>query len=591
MQSPDPPQPAARASLRRLFHLVRPHLGGLLAATAVLLASSAVGLVTPRVAGHVVDAALLERSLERLDAIVLALLGLFALLGLLGFAQLYLIRRSGAHLLRDLRTRLYAHLLDLGPDFFEARRIGELLSRLGSDLTVVQGALTEQIPEGLRATLALCGTLVLLLVLHTRLTLLALVLVLPVVLVAVAYGGRIEKLAERVQDALADSSSAAEEALSGIRTVQAFGGERHERGRYDTRIAALVALQLRSARLFGLFVGLLHFAGFSAFAVVLWYGGRLILAGELTPGELTSFLLYTFSIAVSVGTLGGLYAGYRELRGASARIFEILDTPPSVRDAPEAAALCRPEGPIQLRGVSFAYPGGEGRLALQEIELRVEPGEMLGIVGPSGAGKSTLFALLLRFRDPGAGAVEIGGQDLRGVRLADLRAAIGVVPQEIVLFSGTVEENIRYGRFEAAADQVRAAAEAAGAARFIEELPRGYQELIGERGVKLSAGQRQRVAIARVFLRDPSIVLLDEATSALDPESEEVVQQALGRLLRGRTTLVIAHRLATARRADRIVVLDQGRIAAAGTHEQLYEASGLYRRYWELQSLQDARRP
>jgi ATP-binding cassette, subfamily B, bacterial MsbA len=569
----------------RLYGLARPYLGGLLLATGIMLLASTVGLVAPSVAGKVMDAALLERGLSRLDTVAFALIGLFAVLGFLQAMQLYLGRRNGALLLRDLRTRLYTHLLHLAPDFFETRRVGELQSRIGSDLTLVQSALTSQIPDGIRAVFTLLGTVGILLVLHTRLTLLALGLVPPIVLIGRMYGKRLEKLSKQVQDALADASAVAEEALSGVRTVQSFRREAHEKDRYDSRIGKVVTLQIRNARIAAGFMGLIHFAAFSSFALVLWYGGRLIQGGEMTPGQLTAFLLYTFSVAGSVGTLGGLYGGYREMRGASARIFEILDTRPSIEDRPDAAPLRDPHGRIELHGLSFRYPTAEGRTALDGVELSVEPGEMVGVVGPSGAGKSTLFALLLRFRDAAEGSISIGGQDLRSVRLEDLRRAIGIVPQEIVLFSGTVEENIRYGRLESTPEEVRAAAVAAGADGFIRELPRGYDELVGERGVKLSAGQRQRIAIARVFLKDPAIVLLDEATSSLDPESEEVVQQALGRLLRGRTTLVIAHRLATARRASRIVVLERGRVAGIGTHEELYVSSELYRHYWELQSL------
>jgi subfamily B ATP-binding cassette protein MsbA len=550
-----------------------------------MLAGSAVWLAAPKVAGMVVDAAVLRGNTDALNRTALALVGLFAGMGALSFVQHYLLEAVGARILRDLRGRLFDHLVGLTPEFYETRRVGELLSRLGSDLTVVQRAVTGQIPGGIQSALAFVGTLVLLLVLHTRLTLLALAVIPPVILLAVFYGRRLEKFATRVQDALADTASVAEEALTGLRTVQTFARERYETGRYRQRLADLFRLELSKFRLEGVFIGLLQFAGFSAFAVVLWYGGRLIARGDLTPGELTSFLLYTFSIAATVGTLAGLYAGYTELRGASARVFQLLDTPPALADPPDHQPLGRPHGRVELCDVGFAYPSSDGRLALDGVTLRVEPGEMVALVGPSGAGKTTLFSLLLRFYDPTAGEIRLDGHDLRRLVRADLRRAIGVVPQEIFLFSASVEENLRYGHPEATPEQVRAAAEAAGADGFIRALPSGYAELVGERGVKLSAGQRQRIAIARAFLKNPAVLLFDEATSALDAESEEIIQRALAALFAGRTTLVIAHRLATARRADRILVLDQGRVVGSGTHAELYAGSELYRRYWELQSL------
>jgi subfamily B ATP-binding cassette protein MsbA len=535
-----------------------------------------------------VDAAVLRASTDMLNQVTLLLIGLFAGLGVLSFFQDYLLDATGARFLFNLRARLFEHLIVLTPQFYETRRVGELLSRLGTDLAVVQRALTSHVPNGVYAVVTFIGTLAILLVLHTKLTLVALGVVPPVILVAVWYGGRLEKMATRVQDALAETSSVAEEALAGLRTVQSFVREDHEVGRYRTRLADLLKLQLRNARLLSAFAGLLRFAAFSAFAVVLWYGGRLIAQSELTPGELTSFLLYTFSIAGSAGTLGGLYAGYKELRGASTRVFELLDTLPAIQESAAPIALERPRGEVRFHQVSFAYPSAQGRRALDQIDFTIKPGEMVALVGPSGAGKSTLFSLLLRFYDPTEGVIEIDGHDLRSLRLADLRRAIGIVPQEIFLFSATVEENLRYGDPKATPDQIRAAAVAAGADKFIRELPHGYDELVGERGVKLSAGQRQRIAIARAFLKDPAILLLDEATSALDAESEEIIQQALAVLWTSRTTLVIAHRLATARRANRIFVLDQGRIEGSGTHATLYETNELYRRYWELQSLQQS---
>jgi subfamily B ATP-binding cassette protein MsbA len=576
--------PPSGPGFRKLGELLRPYVVPLLGSCALVVLDALAGLVAPRLAGSVVDTAL-AGSTDNLNRIALLLLGLFAALGLVVFAQHYLLEATGARLLFALRAKLFAHLLRLTPEFYEARRIGELLSRLGADLMTFQRALTGQIPGGIQATISFVGSLALLLILNARLTFLTMAIVPPVVLLALWFGSRLGRLATRVQDALADTTSVAEEALAGLRTVQSFTREPQESDRYQARLGDLLRLQIGRIRLEGAFSGLLQTLAFSSFAVVLWFGGWLIAHQELTPGDLTAFLLYTLQIAGSVGSLGGLWGSYKELRGASARVFELIETPPALTDPPTPVVLSSLHGQIAFKSVSFCYPSGEGHYALQKIDLDVSPGEVVALVGPSGAGKSTLFSLLLRFFDPTSGAVLLDGHDLRSLRLADLRGAIGLVPQDIFLFSGTVEENLRYGNPEATTAQVRAAAEAAGAARFIEQLPKGYAEVVGERGVRLSAGQRQRLAIARAFLKAPAVLLLDEATSALDAESEETIQKALTALWAGRAVLVIAHRLATAQRADRIVVLDQGRIVGSGTHESLYAANALYRRYWELQAL------
>ncbi len=576
-----PPSPG------RLFGLVRPYMRPLILATALMMLSSAIGLLAPWVAGNVVDAALLEQSLSQLNRVVMILIGLFAAMGIVTFFEVSMLRGVGARLLLGLRRRLYSKLVTFAPDFFESRRIGELISRFGSDLEVVQGTLTEQIPSGIQAVLRFAGVLIILFVLHTRLTVVALAVVPPVVLVALAFGKRLEKIATREQDAVADMAAEAEESLSGIRTVQSFGREPQMVRRYDGALERLLGVELKAARMQGGFSGLILFAAFSAFALVLWYGGNLMLEGRLTPGELTAFLLYTFTVAASVGELGSLYAGYRELKGASARIFSILDTRASIEDSPDALPLDGASGRITFKDVSFGYPAGDGRLALDGIDLEIRPGETVGLVGPSGAGKTTVFSLLQRFFDPSSGSIELDETDLRSIRLRDLRRVIAAVPQDIFLFSGTVAENILFGNPEAGREQVQAAAVAAGADAFIREFPDGYEERVGERGVKLSGGQRQRIAIARAFLADPAILLLDEATSFLDPDSEEQVRQTLANLWRGRTTLVIAHRLATARQADRILIFDGGRVVASGTHDSLIDANAIYRRYWELQSSRD----
>ncbi len=581
-------EPAAPVPFRRLFGLAREHLWPLVGATTLMLVASGIGLLIPMLAGNVVDTALTEATTSDLRSVVVGLLGLFAALGLVGFFETYLLRATGARLLRDLRRRLFDRLVGLTPGFYDQRRVGELLSRLGSDLTVVQGSLTLQIPSGLQATMRFGGTLIILFLLQTRLTLVALIVVPPVVLVAVYFGGRLQRIATRTRDVTADTSALAEEALAGIRTVQAHAAEARVRARYGDKLAQLLRVQLRNAWLSAGFSGLVTFASFSAFGLVLGYGGQLMLEGRMTAGELTSFLLYTFSIAISVGQLGGLYAGYRELKGASARLFELLDTEPAVDDpaafVPPAPPFAITAGSIELRDVHFTYAGATAS-ALDGVSLDVPGGSIIALVGPSGSGKSTLFSLLLRFYATDSGTIAIDGRDLATIPLADLRLSLGIGPQEVFLFSGSIADNLRLGAPDATDAELHQAAEAAGARDFVEQLEHSFETEVGERGIRLSAGQRQRLAIARAFLADPKILLLDEATSSLDPDSEATVQAALERLFVGRTTLVIAHRLATARRADVIHVLDSGHIVASGTHAELYESSELYRRYWTLQSL------
>ncbi|MEM9379566.1 MAG: ABC transporter ATP-binding protein [Planctomycetota bacterium] len=580
---------APSVTFRRLYGLARPHLKPILAGTALLLLMGLVGLAVPKLAGDVVDTALGEATRAELRSVVVLLIGLFAVIGLVGFVEYYLLGLAGSRLLLDLRGQLFQRLVLLSPAFYDKRRVGELLSRLGSDLAVVQGSITEQIPSGLQALLRFIGTLVVLFVLQTRLTLVALLVVPPVVLVALVVGIRLEKLSRRERDATADTSALAEEVLAGIRTVQASAAEERSRARYDRRLDDLFTVQMRNVKLQSAFAGVVTFAGFTAFALVLGYGGELMLDDRLSAGELTTFLLYTFSIALSVGQLGGLYAGYRKLKGASARLFELLDTRSDVADPalddPPATPFEVQAGAVRVDSAAFTYDGAEER-ALDEVTLDVAAGSTVALVGPSGSGKSTLFALLLRFYDADSGRIAIDGRALETIPLVDLRRAIGLVSQEVFLFSGTVADNLRLGAPDATDEELREGLRAASALDFVDDLPEGLATEIGERGLRLSGGQRQRLAIARAFLEDPRILLLDEPTSALDPDSEAVVQSALHRLFDGRTTLVIAHRLATARRADAIHVLDGGRIIASGTHDDLIGSNALYRRYWTLQSLE-----
>lgn len=583
------PAPSRLSAWRWLAALARPHARRLAIAAVALVLGGAVSLVLPAVAGRVVDAALIEKSLARLESVIVGLLGLFAVSGGLGFAETYTLRSTAALVLERLRVRLHAHLFELTPAFFEAQRTGDLLSRITSDIDQIGAALTKDVVNGLQQALVLAGAVATLVAVHPALTGVMLLAVPPVVVAAVLFGLRLEKLSKERQAAAAEANVAAEESLAGIRTVQAFAREPEERARYAARLARVTALALRTARAWGAFGGLVSFLAFSALAIVLWYGGTLVVRGALSAGQLTSFLLYTLTVAGAVGSLTHLYGSMKTALGATERVREILETRPLVEDAAAPEPLPRPvRGRVELLGVRFSYPAGEGRAALAIERLEARPGEVLALVGPSGAGKSTVIALLLRFYDPQAGAVAIDGVDVRRLALRELRGAIGLVPQDIFLFGGTVAENIRFGRPDATDEEVRAAAEAAQAARFIDRLPQGYATAIGERGVKLSAGERQRIAIARVFLKNPAIVVLDEATSALDSESEHLVARALERLMAGRTTIVIAHRLATVRRAHQVALLDGGEVVDRGTHEELLARAPLYRGLCELQMLDPA---
>lgn len=593
MRSSKAPKPRRDlGQLRRLLAYTRPYRAELIVAIIATLIGSAFGLLFPLVIGRLVDASFLRigsADTTVLDRTVLILIGVFALQAFFSAVQSYLLSRVGEGVVADLRRTVYRHLLTLSPRFFETRKTGEITSRLTSDISTVQGVVSSALVQIFSQTLTLVGTVIILFVTNWRLSLLMLSIVPVVVLAAFYFGRLLRKVSKEFQDRVADANARAEEAIGGIRVVQAFTAEPLEARTYADLIGASFKVALRRARIRAIFNPVVFFAMFTAIGIVLWYGGRLVIAGELTPGQLVAFLVYTFSVAGAVGAFSGLFSQFQEALGASSRIFELLDEKSDLPEPANPLKLGSVRGEVRFEQVSFGY--GERGVVLEDVSLAAQPGEVVALVGPSGAGKSTLISLIPRFYDPTAGRILLDGVDIRDLTLYDLRSNIALVPQETQLFSGTVAENIRYGKPGASDAEVIEAAKAANAHEFITSFPDGYATIVGERGIKLSGGQRQRVAIARALLKNPRILILDEATSSLDSESEALVQEALEVLMQGRTTFVIAHRLSTIRSADKIVVLEAGRIVQQGTHQELLAAGGLYKELYELQFREDVELP
>ena len=562
---------------------MRPYRVQIALASVALLVSAGITLAFPLVVRYLLDAAFVRASAPALNRIAVILVGLFAAQGLLNFGQVWVLTAAAERIIAKLRDDLFAHLVRLSPGFFTERRSGELTSRLATDVTLLQSVMTYQATELSRQVLFLVGGVVMLTLTHPQLTVTTLAVVPVIVGTAWLFGRALKKASTGVQDRVADAMGSADEAFAQIRTVQSFTRESVEARRFSTQLRDVVIAAVRRAKIRGAFFGVITFCAFGGVVIVLWQGGRLVLARELTPGALVEFLFYAFFVAAAVGSLASLFGNYQEAVGAAHRVFELLDTKPTVVDPPEPVALPRPvRGDVRFEHVTFGY-GPDLPTVLHDVTFRIAPGEVVALVGLSGAGKTTVASLITRFWDVPNGSVTLDGIDIRRLSLLDLRGAVGLVPQEPALFSGTVRDNIAYARPDASDDEVIAAAQAAHAWEFIERLPDGLETRVGERGVKLSGGQRQRIAIARVFLKDPAVVLLDEATSSLDSESERLVNSAMEQLLTGRSTLIIAHRLSTVRRADRLLVLDGGRIVEEGSHAELLAGSGVYARLYRVQ--------
>ena len=570
------------SSLGLLLPYLRPYRGRVALAGLALTAAAGLTLGLGQGLRHLVDEGFSAGSGAALDRSALVLFGLVAALAAATCGRFFLMSWLGERVAADLRRRVFEHLLTLSPAYYERARTGDILSRLTADIALLQSLTGSAISQGIRNILTGTGAFAMLLVTSLKLAGIVAVVVPLVVLPMIGFGRRERRLSRTAQERVADLSHTAEEVLNGLRAVQAFTHEPVDRARYAAQVEGSVGAALRRIGTRALLILVVILLGFGAVTFALWVGGQDVIAGRMTGGELSAFVLYAVMLATSGASLSEVWGEIQRAAGAAERLLEVLAERPAVTAPATPLPLPPARGRIEFRDVTFRYPTRPDRSALDGFSLAVEPGETVALVGPSGAGKTTVLQLLLRFYDPQSGRILLDGADIARLDPAALRGRLGLVPQDPVIFSATARENIRFGRPDATDAEIAAAMRAA-AADFLEALPEGLDTHLGTRGVTLSGGQRQRVAIARAILRDPAVLLLDEATSALDAESERAVQGALERLARGRTTLVVAHRLATVRQADRIVVLEGGRIAASGTHAALVREGGLYARLAALQ--------
>jgi ATP-binding cassette subfamily B protein len=584
IDAPKLPPVTALKTLARVGRFLKPYRRQVVFAAIALVFAAAAVLAIGQGLKFVIDRGFAAGNAAELDRMLAVMLAVIAMLALATYTRFYFVSWLGERVTADLRRAVFDHLMAMPPGYFEMMRTGEVISRLTNDTTMLETVIGSSASMAIRNLLLMTGGLVTLALTSAKLTLMVLVGVPVVVVPIILFGRRVRRLARESQDRVGDVGAYVDEALHEIRTVQAYGHEAEDRRQFGARVEKAFGTAVQRVRQRAFLVATVILLVFGAVGVILWIGGHDVVAGRLSAGQLSAFVFYAVIVASAVGTVSEVIGDLQRAGGATERIFELLEIEPSIRAPAHPTPLPVPaRGTVAFRDVTFHYPSRPDAAALQDFALDVAAGEKVALVGPSGAGKTTVFQLLLRFYDPQHGTVTIDGIDLLAADPAVVRQRLAVVPQEPVIFAASVLDNVRYGRPDASETDVHAACDAAFATEFIDRLPEGFASYLGERGVRLSGGQRQRLAIARAILADRPVLLLDEATSSLDAESERMVQLALERLMTGRTVLIIAHRLATVRHADRIAVMERGRIIATGTHEELTRSNPLYARLAALQ--------